>query len=118
MLPDRVSNPGPLIYEPGALPIALRGPAVTRNVHVDWNALIRNQHKNFLHSCPKWERRKMKTKHKANSNKRKAKRSAVSKQTAERLSYIMYKKSKTKRRLTIKSKPKQKKVKPLPWNGQ
>ena len=27
MLPDRVSNPGPLTYEPGALPIALRGPA-------------------------------------------------------------------------------------------
>ena len=28
MLPDRVSNPGPLTYEPGALPIALLGPAV------------------------------------------------------------------------------------------
>ena len=27
MLPDRVSNPGPLTYEAGALPIALRGPA-------------------------------------------------------------------------------------------
>ena len=27
MLPDRVSNPGPLTYETGALPIALRGPA-------------------------------------------------------------------------------------------
>ena len=27
MLPDRVSNPGPLIYESDALPIALRGPA-------------------------------------------------------------------------------------------
>ena len=27
MLPDRVSNPGPLIYESGALPIGLRGPA-------------------------------------------------------------------------------------------
>ena len=27
MLPDRVSNPGPLSYESGALPIALRGPA-------------------------------------------------------------------------------------------
>ena len=24
MLPDRVSNPGPLTYESGALPIALR----------------------------------------------------------------------------------------------
>ena len=26
MLPDRVSNPGPLTYESGALPIALHGP--------------------------------------------------------------------------------------------
>ena len=30
MLPDRVSNPGPLTYESGALPIALRGPARTK----------------------------------------------------------------------------------------
>ena len=30
MLPDRVSNPGPLTYESGALPIALRGPAKDR----------------------------------------------------------------------------------------
>ena len=29
MLPDRVSNPGPLTYKSGALPIALRGPAKT-----------------------------------------------------------------------------------------
>ena len=28
MLPDRVSNPGPLTYESGALPIALHGPAL------------------------------------------------------------------------------------------
>ena len=27
MLPDRVSNPGPLTYKSGALPIALRDPA-------------------------------------------------------------------------------------------
>ena len=27
MLPDQVSHPGPLTYESGALPIALRGPA-------------------------------------------------------------------------------------------
>ena len=26
MLPDRVSNPGPLTYESGVLPIALHGP--------------------------------------------------------------------------------------------
>ena len=30
MLPDRVSNPGPLTYESGALQIALRGPALTQ----------------------------------------------------------------------------------------
>ena len=28
MLPDQVSNPGPLTYESGAIPIALRGPAI------------------------------------------------------------------------------------------
>ena len=33
MLPDRVSNPGPLTYESGVLPIALRGPAKTFAVH-------------------------------------------------------------------------------------
>ena len=31
MLPDRVSNPGPLTYESDALPIALRGPASCRS---------------------------------------------------------------------------------------
>ena len=36
MLPDRVSNPGLLTYESGALPIALRGPAQQRVcVYVD-----------------------------------------------------------------------------------
>ena len=30
MLPDRVSNPGPLTYESGALPIALCGPALSK----------------------------------------------------------------------------------------
>ena len=29
MWPDRVSNPGPLTYDSGALPTALRGPAST-----------------------------------------------------------------------------------------
>ena len=33
MLPDRVSNPGPLTYESGALPIALRGPALPLKVY-------------------------------------------------------------------------------------
>ena len=31
MLPDRVSNPGPLTYESGALPMALRGPRANGN---------------------------------------------------------------------------------------
>ena len=34
MLPDRVSNPGPLTYESGALPIALRGPAERKSKQV------------------------------------------------------------------------------------
>ena len=34
MLPDRVSNPGPLTYESGALPIALRGPAVSILINI------------------------------------------------------------------------------------
>ena len=34
MLPDWVSNAGPLTYESGALPIALRGPA-TRSDCID-----------------------------------------------------------------------------------
>ena len=37
MLPDRISNPGPLTYESGALPIALRGPAETM-----WEKITRN----------------------------------------------------------------------------
>ena len=32
MLPDRVSNPGPPTYESGALPIALRGPALPKDL--------------------------------------------------------------------------------------
>ena len=34
MLPDRVSNPGPLTYESGALPIVLRGPAPSSGIGV------------------------------------------------------------------------------------
>ena len=33
MLPDWVSNPGPLTYESGALPIALRGPAQNKSYY-------------------------------------------------------------------------------------
>ena len=39
MLPDRVSNPGPLTYESDALPIALRGPALC---FVGWKMLKSN----------------------------------------------------------------------------
>ena len=42
MLPDRVSNPGPLTYESGALPIALRGPAkVARQLGVSQSVISR-----------------------------------------------------------------------------
>ena len=38
MLPDRVSNPGPLTYDSGALPIALRGPGIwTGLVALSWS---------------------------------------------------------------------------------
>ena len=46
MLPDRVSNPGPLTYESGALPIALCGPArrdvayIFNNLHIFWMKII------------------------------------------------------------------------------
>ena len=39
MWPDRVSNPGPPTYESGALPIALRGPAV-RKVEIPQKLII------------------------------------------------------------------------------
>ena len=35
MLPDWVSNPGPLTYESGALPIALRDPALKVKVTLE-----------------------------------------------------------------------------------
>ena len=38
MLPDRVSNPGPLTYESGALPIALHDPA--SNVVRTWSVSL------------------------------------------------------------------------------
>ena len=46
MLPDRVSNPGPLTYESGVLPIALRGPAsLNRGGHISRFDCIFNTHK-------------------------------------------------------------------------
>ena len=54
MLPDRVSNPGPLTYESGALPIALRGPvegnALDRKHFIDGSTLFAFQlEPNFSH---------------------------------------------------------------------
>ena len=42
MLPDRVSNPGPLTYESGALPIALRGPAERFLTH-QWRNMVKSK---------------------------------------------------------------------------
>ena len=40
MWPDRVSNPGPLTYESGALLTALRGPAYLRKSYLKLSALL------------------------------------------------------------------------------
>ena len=43
MLPDQVSNPGPMTYESGDLPIALRGPAEWANSimsHLTWIYIV------------------------------------------------------------------------------
>ena len=56
MLPDRVSNPGPLTYESGALPIALRGPAHKRRPSFFEKAILvfrlRFQNETVLSSAP------------------------------------------------------------------
>ena len=51
MLPDRVSNPGPLTYESGALPIALRGPAKNL-VHIYRDIEIDVRRSNDTHRVP------------------------------------------------------------------
>ena len=40
MWPDRVSNPGPLTYESGALPTALRGPAMAKSTPDEHPSLV------------------------------------------------------------------------------
>ena len=47
MLPDRVSNPGPLTYESGALPTALRGPA-TPSVNVSYSSICQDAASEFV----------------------------------------------------------------------
>ena len=50
MWPDRISKPGPLTYESGALPTALRGPAfsmrypVTCKVYTGYHYIIEIEH--------------------------------------------------------------------------
>ena len=53
MLPDRVLNPGPLTYESGALPIALRGPAGIRKKARKENG-IRNEVKGISEKNTLW----------------------------------------------------------------
>ena len=43
MLPDRVSNPGPLTYESGALPIALHGPAVFQSYQACESVIVKGK---------------------------------------------------------------------------
>ena len=62
MLPDRVSNPGPLTYESGALPIALRGPAAQIGAHIGMayvRSFKRNPNDSYSgHEISKKERKK------------------------------------------------------------
>ena len=53
MLPDRVSNPGPLTYESGALSIALRGPAPVLRVPIIYRYAPGNKTETRLifHAC-------------------------------------------------------------------
>ena len=51
MLPDRVSNPGPLTYESGALPIPLRGPPVKCKIFNGYHAAGETEHGRPLYSC-------------------------------------------------------------------
>ena len=56
MLPDRVSNPGPLTYESGALPIALRGPASREGITPSYsriNTVVQDsaQYTALLNNC-------------------------------------------------------------------
>ena len=47
MWPDRVSNPGPLTYESGALPTALRGPALLKDLQ--WVMPLKNLAEHGIH---------------------------------------------------------------------
>ena len=51
MLPDRVSNPGPLTYESGALPIALRGTAAMTTGYIVMNQMLRERYQSQVSLC-------------------------------------------------------------------
>ena len=55
MWPDRVSNPGPPTYESGALPIALRGPAMSSFV-VKCLYITSSEYMSFFTGMPKLQR--------------------------------------------------------------
>ena len=50
MLPDQVSNPGPLTYESGALPIALRDPCLNIEIEHRVTKYCRKEEKLLLRS--------------------------------------------------------------------
>ena len=52
MLPDRVSNPGPLTYESGTLPIVLRGPAKDYCAFDQHRLKMTTDYTIFLHNVP------------------------------------------------------------------
>ena len=53
MLPDRVSNPGPLTYESGALPITLHGPASKMDLDV-WDYFGREKFLSYNQGIDRW----------------------------------------------------------------
>ena len=55
MWPDRVSNPGPLTYESGALPTALRGPAINGGmavIYMYYTKFAKGQFYNVMSALP------------------------------------------------------------------
>ena len=56
MLPDQVSNPGPLTYESGALPIALRGPANQKVIKRELSFLYATHRHDLFYITVKYHR--------------------------------------------------------------
>ena len=53
MWPDRISNSGPVIYESGVLPTALRGPAVSGKPLTDGD--LNNRFYMYISGYPKYD---------------------------------------------------------------